>query len=132
MWSQGEETESLLILRPEILGMRAFRKSEQIATLHEASIGMKPLPDMSHCCAWQYADRLPIGLESVIQNVPADVVRAFYERWYRPENMAVVAAGDFDVDAVLAMITAKLGNCYSRDASPPTSIPRCCSASWAC
>jgi predicted Zn-dependent peptidase len=29
----------------------------------------------------QYADRLPIGLESVIKNVSADTVRAFYDRW---------------------------------------------------
>lgn len=40
----------------------------------------------------QYADRLPIGLESVIRNVPAESVKAFYDRWYRPENMALVCA----------------------------------------
>lgn len=28
----------------------------------------------------QYADRLPIGLESVIRNVPAETVKAFYDR----------------------------------------------------
>ena len=43
----------------------------------------------------QYADRLPIGLEKVIREVPASVVKAFYERWYRPQNMAIVAVGDF-------------------------------------
>ena len=39
-------------------------------------------------CMAQYADRLPIGLEKVIREAPADVVKAFYERWYRPQNMA--------------------------------------------
>lgn len=29
----------------------------------------------------RYADRLPIGLESVIKNVSADTVKAFYDRW---------------------------------------------------
>ena len=29
----------------------------------------------------QYADRLPIGLENVIRNVPASTVKAFYDRW---------------------------------------------------
>ncbi len=38
----------------------------------------------------QYAERLPIGLESVIRNVPAETVKAFYDRFYRPENMALV------------------------------------------
>jgi len=45
----------------------------------------------------QYAERLPIGKESVIRNVPAATVKAFYQRWYRPEHMAVVVTGDFAV-----------------------------------
>jgi len=28
--------------------------------------------------------------------VPAAVVRRFYEKWYRPERMAVIVVGDFD------------------------------------
>lgn len=43
----------------------------------------------------KYADRLPIGTEAVIRRGPAATVRAFYERWYRPENMTLVAVGDF-------------------------------------
>jgi len=43
----------------------------------------------------QYADRRPIGEEKVIRSVSAQRVRDFYRRWYRPENMAVVAVGDF-------------------------------------
>jgi len=43
----------------------------------------------------QYADRRPIGKEEVIRNVSAQRVRDFYRRWYRPENMAVIAVGDF-------------------------------------
>lgn len=43
----------------------------------------------------QYADRQPIGLEKVIKGVTAERVQEFYHRWYRPENMAIVAVGDF-------------------------------------
>lgn len=43
----------------------------------------------------RYADRLPIGLESTVKAVPAATVRAFYEKWYTPDRMAVVVAGDF-------------------------------------
>ena len=32
---------------------------------------------------WQYAERQPIGLESVIKGAPDAVVRDFYHRWYR-------------------------------------------------
>lgn len=43
----------------------------------------------------RYADRLPIGLEKIIRGVSADTVKAFFQRWYRPERMAVVIVGDF-------------------------------------
>jgi len=45
-----------------------------------------------------YADRLPIGLPEVIENAPAATLRGFYNKWYRPENMAVIIVGDFDAE----------------------------------
>ncbi|HLZ84913.1 MAG TPA: insulinase family protein [Caulobacteraceae bacterium] len=38
--------------------------------------------------------RLPIGQKAVIETVGAPALRAFYQRWYRPENVIVVAVGD--------------------------------------
>lgn len=43
----------------------------------------------------RYAERLPIGLKSVITGVSAGVVKAFHRRWYQPGNMALVVVGDF-------------------------------------
>ena len=43
-----------------------------------------------------YAERLPIGLPEVIENAPVQRLVGFYEKWYRPENMAVIIVGDFD------------------------------------
>lgn len=45
-----------------------------------------------------YADRLPIGKPEIIEHAPAARLRDFYRDWYRPENMAIVAVGDFDPD----------------------------------
>lgn len=45
----------------------------------------------------KYADRMPIGLESIIRNVSASTVKEFYDRWYHPAHMAVVVVGDFEV-----------------------------------
>jgi hypothetical protein len=36
-----------------------------------------------------YAERLPIGQESVIREGNPEVFRRFYKKWYRPERMAV-------------------------------------------
>ena len=57
-----------------------------------------------------YAERLPIGEMDVIRNAPPDTLRRYYETWYRPDNMAVIAVGDFaDLDAVEAAIRDRFG-----------------------
>lgn len=50
------------------------------------------------------SQRLPIGLVEVIENAPAERMRALYNGYYTPERTFVVAVGDFDVDAVEAKI----------------------------
>ena len=52
----------------------------------------------------RFADRLPIGDTSVIQNAPREAFLRFYEDWYRPSLMAVIAVGDFDKDKIEQMI----------------------------
>lgn len=44
----------------------------------------------------RYAQRLPIGTEEVLKNFTRRTVVDFYETWYRPDLMAVVAVGDLD------------------------------------
>lgn len=52
----------------------------------------------------RYAERLPIGDPDIIAGATAPPLREFYDAWYRPGLMAVVAVGDFDEDAVLELI----------------------------
>jgi zinc protease len=42
----------------------------------------------------RYATRLPIGTKEVRDAFTAETVRAFYERYYRPENMTMIVVGD--------------------------------------
>src|SRR6185436_6317886 len=42
----------------------------------------------------RYADRLPIGKPEVLRAAPAARLRAFYDTWYRPDRIAVIAIGD--------------------------------------
>ena len=51
-----------------------------------------------------YAHRAPIGLPEVIESADAEHLREYYERWYRPGLMAVIAVGDFDVEAMEAKV----------------------------
>jgi zinc protease len=52
--------------------------------------------------------RLPIGTEDVISHAARDAFLDFYNTWYRPERIAVVAVGDFDTVAVEKAIVAAL------------------------
>jgi zinc protease len=53
----------------------------------------------------RYAERLPIGKPEIIQGSKPERLKKFYEDWYRPDLMAVVAVGDFDKAAVEKLIT---------------------------
>ena len=52
-----------------------------------------------------YADRLPIGRLEVLEHATPEQLQAFYQRWYRPENMAVIIAGDFDAAFLEAQLS---------------------------
>ncbi|CAL5358910.1 unnamed protein product [Camellia sinensis] len=67
----------------------------------------------------KYAERLPIGLERVIQTVSADTVEQFYGKWYHLHNMAVIAVGDFsDTQSVVELIRTHFGD-KSSSPDPP-------------
>jgi zinc protease len=53
----------------------------------------------------KYATRLPIGVDSIIQQFPTDAIRRFYRDWYRPDLMAVVVVGDISKEDALRYIT---------------------------
>lgn len=75
----------------------------------------------------RYAERLPIGLEKVIRGAPPEVVKGFYHKWYRPENMAIVAVGDFASRAeVVALVREVFGGVAAQGpgpAPPPVRAP---------
>ncbi len=57
----------------------------------------------------RYEERMPIGDPELIRTADYETIRDFYETWYRPELMAVIAVGDFDVDEIEARIRSEFG-----------------------
>ena len=51
-----------------------------------------------------YAERLPIGKDSIIKNASYATVRRFYKDWYRPDLMAVIVVGDINPDKAEQLI----------------------------
>ncbi len=52
----------------------------------------------------QYAKRLPIGQVAVIDTAHYETIKKFYQDWYRPDLMALIAVGDFDSNWIEELI----------------------------
>ena len=70
-----------------------------------------------------YEQHAPIGTAAAIEQMSPELLRDFYDSFYRPDNAAVVVIGDIDVDAVLAGIEARFGPVVSRSTDPLPAHP---------
>ncbi|MFN4145982.1 MAG: M16 family metallopeptidase [Runella sp.] len=57
----------------------------------------------------KYAKRNVIGTEEILKNFKHETIRNFYKTWYRPDMMAIVAVGDFDINEVEKTIKNRFG-----------------------
>jgi zinc protease len=67
----------------------------------------------------RYAERLPIGKPEIIRTAPVERLRSFYDTWYRPDRMAVVAAGDMDPQQLERSISTAFGGLQARGPAAP-------------
>lgn len=56
------------------------------------------------------ANRLPIGTEKTLNAATPATIRAFHDRWYRPDNTVVVIAGDADPQMLAGLVEKWFGN----------------------
>jgi len=63
--------------------------------------------------------RMPIGLEEVITQAPRERFTHFWDTWYRPEKLVVVAVGDFDPALVEQLITTEFAPLTARAPARP-------------
>ncbi|MDR2953173.1 MAG: insulinase family protein, partial [Treponema sp.] len=102
------ESESLIILEEQRIRLGAMDRARKII-----------LPILFKGSA--YAEREPIGLQSVIENATSPQVKGFYDRWYTSDNMALVFVGDFDGKT----LESELAHHFNmKAASEPVNRPR--------
>lgn len=63
-----------------------------------------------------------IGFEDTFTRITSDDMRHVFHTWYVPNNMVLVAVGDFDTDVLLRTVEARFGGIATR-ALPPRPRP---------
>ncbi|PTY07677.1 hypothetical protein DB347_05455 [Opitutaceae bacterium EW11] len=74
----------------------------------------------------RYARRAVIGTEAVIQRVTGPELVRFYDAWYRPERMALIAVGDVDPARIAKLAAEMFGPLAPRAEArpePPDIVP---------
>jgi zinc protease len=66
--------------------------------------------------------RLPIGTEAVLNSAGREELKDYYDAWYRPDNMILVAVGDFDVSLAARLVEAAFADLQARAPAKP-SVP---------
>ena len=70
----------------------------------------------------RYAERLPIGTEPSIMSATPEKLRTFYNTWYRPDLMAVIAVGDFDPNVIESKIKAHFSGLKNPASAPKRTL----------
>lgn len=73
----------------------------------------------------KYAERLPIGKDSIIEHFRPETLRRFYDTWYRPDLEAVIVVGDIDANDAERKIIKHFSNFTNpvNEAPRPAVIP---------
>ena len=68
---------------------------------------------------YQY-QQLPIGKMEVVMNFKPEALRAYYKKWYRPDQQGIIIVGDFDVEKM----EKKVIDLFSTIVMPENAAPR--------
>ncbi len=71
-----------------------------------------------------YSTRYPIGTLDVLQNAPAERMKALYAKYYRPDRARIVVVGPVDPVAIERQIVAKFSD-WKNQGPPLGDIDRC-------
>ncbi|MEK7390266.1 MAG: insulinase family protein [Elusimicrobiota bacterium] len=67
--------------------------------------------------------RTVLGLREHLKNPSLAKMYAFYDAWYRPDNMAIVLSGDFERETLLPLLERSFGALRARAPSAPNPPP---------
>lgn len=98
---------------------------EEVRLSDEGSAGeLATAFDHAYSSGTAYEGREPGGNGEMILATTASELRTFYDRWYRPDLMAIIAVGDLSTDRLEQEIIDRFSNLEARADSPPREEPR--------
>ena len=65
------------------------------------------------------ANHAPIGTEASLRGATPDALRAFHDRWYRPDRTVIAISGDMDVAQLEAMVRTHFSDWQAEGKAPP-------------
>lgn len=67
----------------------------------------------------RHAKRMPIGIDETLNAMTADDLRAFYQKWYQPHNMALIITGDVDPENAVKFFNNTIGQIKASNSTKP-------------
>ena len=74
----------------------------------------------------KYAERSPIGIESVLRNFELATIKRYYSDWYHPANQSVILVGDHDPAQLQALVEEFFGSIPAKEnprVMPEITVP---------
>jgi zinc protease len=75
-----------------------------------AGLRMADMTRQTFFAGQRLAVRNPIGTEDTLKAASGKSVKAFYDRWYRPENTVIIVAGDADPQVLAGLVEKWFGD----------------------
>lgn len=113
--------DGLLILPEEVEKERGVILAEKLARDNRRSRAGKALRDVLYADS-RYAFET-IGLEDVVRHARPETLRAFYDTWYRPERMVLVAVGAVTPADLATMVERHFADVKARTGAPVMPAP---------
>jgi zinc protease len=67
----------------------------------------------------RYAERMPIGTQKSLESANHDLLKSYYDAWYRPDNMILVVVGDIDIKLATDLIEKHFTKLLPAGPKPP-------------
>ena len=88
--------------------MTVVRNEYESGENFPSSVLMKRV--MSSAFQWHNYGKTTIGARSDLENVPIDRLKAFYKKYYQPDNAILTVAGKIDAEKTLGLISKYFGS----------------------